>query len=110
LDEVCRACLHGIHGVLYRAVGRDHNNRELGVSIANVPQYLDSIAVRHGEVQQDQIVRTLCEASQPFLAIDGDIDFVAFEFQQRLQRFADGGLVIDDENRRPRISPAGKPL
>ena len=111
LDEIRRACLHGIDGVLYRAVRRNHDDRELRVAIANIPQYLDAIAIWHGEVQQDQVVRTLGQASQTFFAIASDIDFVAFQFQQGLQRLADGRLVIHDEDCSQRtgvVAAAGK--
>ena len=112
LDEIRCACLHRIDGILYRAVGSDHDDRELGVAIANIVQDFDSVAIRQGEVEQDQVVRTLGQARQSFVAIAGDIDFVAFQFQQRLQRLADGGLVVHDENRTQRagvVVAAGQP-
>ena len=72
LDEVGRAGLHGVDGVLHRAVGRDHDDRQLGIALANVLQNLDAITLGQSEVQQNQIVGPLGDARQAFHAIVGD--------------------------------------
>ena len=63
LDEVGGARLHGVDGVLHRAVGGDHDDRQLGVALANVLQHLDAIAVGHGEVEQHQVEGALGDAA-----------------------------------------------
>ena len=50
------------------------------------------------QVQQNQVERALPDAIQPLLPGRGRLDFVAFQFEQGLQRFANFGFVVDDEN------------
>ncbi len=90
LDEVGRARLHSIDSVFDRAVSGDHDDSQFGIALADIAQYVDAVAVRHCKVEQDEVIRTIGQPRQPFFAVAGDVDLVAFQFQQCLQRFADG--------------------
>ena len=98
LNEVGRAGLHRIHRILHRAVGGDHDDRQLRVALANLAQNFDAIALGQGKIQQHQIEGTLGNARQSFFAVVGNFYRVAFKLQQRLQRLADGGFVVDDQH------------
>ncbi len=99
LNEVGRARLHGVDGVLDRAIGGDHDDRQLGVAFADLLQNLDTVALGQREIQQHQVEGPLGEAGQAFHAVVGGVDGVAFKLQQRLQRLADRGFVVDDQHR-----------
>ena len=74
----------------------------LGVALADLAQNLDAVAVGQSEIEQHQVEGMLGHSRQPFAAVVGGLDLVAFKLQQSLQRFADGGFVVDDQHRRRR--------
>ena len=90
--------LHGVHGVLHRAVGRDHDDRQLGIALANVAQHLDAIAFRQCKIQQHQVERTISQARQALVAVVRRFHLVAFQIEQGLQRLANGGLIVNDQD------------
>ena len=102
LDKVRSPGLHGVHGVLQRAVGSDHDDGERCVVIANGPQDLESILIRQSLIQQHQVEGLFAHARQALGGIGGRGNFVSFELEKSLERFADLGFVVDDED-----SPSG---
>ena len=99
LDEVGRARLHGVDGVLYRAVRGDHDHRQFGIALANLLQNLDAVPLRQGEVEQHEIEWPLGNALQSFYAIVGRVYGVAFKLQKGLERLADGRFVVNNQHR-----------
>jgi hypothetical protein len=98
LDEVGGAGLDGLHGVLHRAVGGDHDDGELLVAVANLGEDLEPVHVGQGEVEQNEVEGLRGEGGESVGAALGAGDGVALELEQRLQRFADRGFVVDDQD------------
>ena len=103
MDEVGGAGLHRVHRVFHRAIRGDHHDRKLEVALANFLQNLDTVTLGHGEVEQYKVVGTLRQPCESLRAVAGAVDFVAFELEQRLQRFANRGFVVDDEHSAHRL-------
>ena len=98
LDEISRALLHGTDGVIQRAIGGNHDHGKLGIARANVSQDFQPVAVRQGKVEQDKIKGMFAQAGQSIFTGLGRLHTVPFELQQRFQRLADAGFIIDDQN------------
>jgi hypothetical protein len=98
LDEIGGPRLHGGHGVFHRAVGGNHDHAQLGIAIADVAQDLQPVAVGQREIEQHQVHGLVGHLGQAFFAGGGGLHRKAFQLEQRLQRLADGGFIIDDQN------------
>ena len=98
-NEVSGAGLHGAHCVLHRAVGGDHDDRQAGFVGANFGQNLHAIAAGQGKIEQDQVERMFADALQARFAGGRGLHGEALHLQQRLERFANPGFIVDDEHR-----------
>ena len=98
LDEIGCPRLHGVDRILHRAVGGDHDDRMLRMWAANLGEHVHAIAVGQSQVEQHEIEGALADLGQAVSSAGGDCDGVAFELQQGLERFADCGLVVNDED------------
>ena len=99
LDEIGRARLHGAHRIFHRAVGGDHDDRQARVVGANLRQNVHAVAAGKRQIEQHEIKGTLADLRQALFAAVRRLNFEAFHFEQRLQRFANLGLIVDDEHR-----------
>ena len=98
LDEVLGAGADGVHHVADRAVGGDHDDGKLGLQLLDARQQVDAALAGQREVEQQQVVLVAGELFEAGAAVGGEVDGEAFQGEQRLERFADGGLVVDDED------------
>jgi len=103
LDEVRGAVLHGLHGVLNRAVSGDHDYRLGGVMNADIRENFHAALVRQREIEQHDVVGSLSCAYRSFGAGRGGRDLVTLEFEQGFQRFANLCFIIDDQHAANRI-------
>ena len=94
-EIIVRAVLERGHRHFHRPVGGDHEDRRLGVALADLAQHFHAGAVRHHQIQQDHVVVGGFGAAQAFAAVLRQLHRVAFQAQQRLQAFADVRFVVD---------------
>src|ERR1700704_4255310 len=52
----------------------------------------------HEDIEKQQIETSGFESRQPFATVAGGDNAVACPFQHQLDRFADGAIVVDDQN------------
>ncbi len=90
---------HGRHRVLHRAVGRQDNHRRLGQGLADVPQQLQPVHLRHTHVGEHQVHVLLEHDAVSRLAVAGLKHAVALVGEQFGQRLAQHLLVLGDQNR-----------
>ena len=64
-------------------------------------QNLEAVLARQRQIEQNKVVGILLDLDQSLFAIDRRFDGVAFQRQQRFQRFADSCFVVDDQDRCP---------
>ncbi len=100
LDEVLGARADGIDDVADGAEGGDHDDRKIGLRLDDARQEIDAAFARQCEVEQEQVVLVLRDELHAGGAIGGHADGEAFEREQRIERLADGGLIVDDEDAR----------
>ncbi len=98
LDEVLRPAIHGVDHVADRSIGGDHDDRQVGLALPDAGQDLQAVLARQSQIQQDQVVGSGIDASEPGLTLRGRVHHIAFEQEQRLQRFANRRFVVDDQN------------
>ena len=68
LDEIRRARLHRLDGIFNRAVGGNHDHRELRIMGANFSQQVDAVAIRQRQVEQHQIERAFSRCASALFA------------------------------------------
>ena len=100
LDEVRGAGADGIHDIADSSVGRDHDDRQLGCEALDARQKVETALAGKREVEQQEIVAVARQQIHAGGAVSGEIDREALEREQRLERVADAGLVVDDEDAR----------
>ena len=98
LDKVLRSAIHRVDHVADRAVGGDHDDRQVRLALPDARQNFHAVLSRQRQIQQNQIIGSGIDASQPSLALGRQVHHVTFEHQQRLQRFANRCFVVDDQN------------
>jgi hypothetical protein len=98
LDEVLRPAIHGVDHIADGSIGGDHDHRQVGLALPDAGQNLQAILARQRQVQQNQVVGSGIDVPEPGLTLGGRLHDIAFEQQQRLQRFANGCFVVDDQN------------
>ena len=98
LNEVLRARTDGIDDVADRAVRGNHDDREIGLHLDDAWQQIDTALAGKSKIQQQQIVFVARQQLHAGGAVDGRADGEAFQRQQRVERFANRLLVVDDED------------
>ena len=98
-EVVERALLGRRDGAFDRAERRDHDDRQLVVQAPDVLEHLDAVLVGQHEVEQHGVDGRLAERVEALLGRRGRRHAVALDDEQRLERFADDFLVVDDEDR-----------
>ncbi len=98
LDEVLRAGADGLDDVIDGAVGRDHDDGQIGLALLELRQQLEAALAGQSEIEEDEVEARLIEQAQPLLAVGRGFHGVVLEREQHFQRFADAGLVIDDQD------------
>ena len=63
-----------------------------------MPQHFDAVDVRHLDVSYDDVVQSAVEFSFRKFARISRLHLVAFAAQRDIQHFADGALVIANQN------------
>ena len=94
LNEVVGAAFERFDGNVDRAVGRHHEHRDLAVPLPDVAQHVHPRAVRHHQVEQDQVVVPGFELAQALEAVRGQLHRVPFQGEKSLQAFPDVLLVV----------------
>ena len=107
LDEVFRAGADGFDDVVHGAVGGDHDDGQLGLALLDLRQQFEAALAGQGQVEQHQVEVFLLQNAQPLVAVGGHSDRVPLQREQHFERFADGGLVVDDQDAGQAAGKAG---
>ena len=99
LDEVGRAEPGRFDGRLDRAVARDHNDGMPTSASPSASSTSMPVALRHLDVEQDEVVPPALRLLERLVPIDGLLDVVALVFEDVAEGAADAGLVVGDEDR-----------
>ena len=97
LDEVFSAGADRVHHVAYCPEGGDHDDRQVGMETGDAGKQVDAGLAGEGEVEQKEVELVAGEQVEAFGSVGGEGDVEAFEGEQGVERLADGGLVVDDE-------------
>src|SRR5258708_19414284 len=81
-DVVHRAILESGASHIDRTVGGDQDDRELRIATLNLPQHLQTVAVRQANVQQQKVIRMLVQLFEAGFTRFRTGDAVAFTSQQ----------------------------
>jgi len=69
---------NSLHGILDRAVGRNHHNGERRVGRANLAEDVEAASARQGDIEKDEVKGLFGEAAQARLGGRGGGDIKAF--------------------------------
>ena len=109
LDEVFRAGADGLDHVVHGAVGRDHDDGQIGLALLELRQQLDAALAGQRQIEEHEIEALAIEELQSLLAVAGSFDDIVFKTEQHLQRLANAGLVVDHQDGgRGSIAVAGR--
>ncbi len=81
---------------MHVAVAGDHDHRRGDLLLLQVLEDLDAVEDRHLDVEKDGVVVRTGGLVESFLAGPRFLHAIAFVLQSHANRFADGGLVVDD--------------
>src|SRR5207253_2281894 len=107
-EVVVRSAFERVYRHLDRAVRSDHEDGRLGIALAHVAQYLHAGAIRHHQIQQDQIVVPSFDLVLALGRVRGEVDLIVLERQQRFQTFPDVCFVIDYQDAAFGLGLSGK--
>ena len=96
-DEVGRALLDGLHGVLHRAEARDDDGDDVGVALDRRLEHLPAVEARQPQVGDDDVegeLRQTFERGLSAVGLDHVEPVVAEAFGNRLPQ---GPLVVYEE-------------
>ena len=102
LDEVFGPCADGVDDVANGAVGGDHDDRKLRVHLGDAGEEVDAGFAGERQVEEEKVVLVASEGIEAGGSVDGHRDVKAFEGEESIERLADGGFVVDDEDSSPR--------
>ena len=80
------------------AVAGDHDDRRGLDEVAQLLQHLEAVHAGHLDVEEDQVGRFALDQRDALFAGRRLHDFVAFVLEDHLQRVADRGFVVDDQD------------
>ncbi len=112
-EVVERALLGRRDGIVDRPVRRDHHDRQLVIQTADLFQDFQAVLVRQHEIEQDGIELAVGQPVEAALGRGGRRHAIAFDDEQRFERFADDLLVVDDQDGYEAVcheSPTRRPL
>ena len=95
---VRRAELHRLDRDLLRAVGGDHDDRQVGIDRPGVLENLHAVRAVHAEIGDHEVEASGLDPSESFLAAGGRLDLVALLAEQPLQGEQHRLLVVDDQH------------
>jgi hypothetical protein len=98
LNEVLSACPDGFDDVIDRAIGCDHDDRQVGLALLELRQELEAALPRKSQVKQNEVEALVVDPAQSFFAVDRGFHGVVFQREQHFKRFADAGLVVNHQN------------
>src|SRR5216117_4194925 len=90
--------LHRLHGDLLRAVGGDHDDRQVRVDAAGVLEHLHAADPVHAEIGDDDVEAPGLDAPERLLTAPRRLDVIAFLAEQALQGQHHRLLVVDDQD------------
>ena len=96
-DVVCRANGQAVDGDLDVGHGSDHHDRGVGEAVANVPQQLEAVHLRHAQIAQherDRIFLQLLERLEPISCLDALKTVASHQVHHHL---AEPRLIVDDQ-------------
>ena len=98
LEEVVRAVLHRLHGLVYRAVGGHEDDGHIGVGRLRGAQHVEARAVRHPQVGEDEAEGLARERLRGGARVLGLGDRVAGALQRQPQHAPQALLVFDEQD------------
>jgi hypothetical protein len=98
LDEIERALLGGLDRCADRSMAGHHHHWEGIVDGPDPIEHFEAVHSRHLDVEQHEIGTFAFDQRQSFLTRGCGEKFVSLVLEGHLQRVANGGLVVDDEN------------
>ena len=78
--------------------GGHENDGSVGRNLVGITQHFDAIDVRHLDVGDDHVEQGALDLAPRSIAAGHGFDFVAFAAQGDVEQFADGALVVADQN------------
>ncbi len=99
-DVIVSANVQPLHAVVFIVFGGEHDNQHIASQFLTpqAPQQLDTAGDRHHPVEQHQVWSLINNNAVSFLGIGCLQAIVARKFQAYANHFANGCLVIDDED------------
>ena len=98
LEVIGGAGLERVHGHLSRSVGGDQEDGQFDVALPDLAEHLHARAVGHHQIEQHQVVVAIQGRPDALAAVDGQVDGIALQAQERLQALADVGFVVYNQN------------
>ena len=99
-QEVGGARPHGVHGRGNVAEGGDHDDGEVGVSVAEGAQELDPVHLGHLEIRDDDVGRQVVGYVQRVSTALRRLDAVAVLLEELLEPLSRRALVVDHQHAR----------
>ncbi len=99
LEEVEGAAAGRFDRGRHVGVAADHQHRHVVAALAQLPQGLEPVHLRHPEVEQHRVRRAVAHDTQGFDARGRLLDAVALELEGHAEAVANRGLVVDDQDR-----------
>ncbi len=100
-DEVVGAVLHRVDGFFDRAERGEEDHVDVRRQGLGRAEQLDAGEPGHLEIAEDQVETPTLDAVERGAAVGREHDAIAGAGQRALQAFAQSGVVVGDEERRP---------
>ena len=100
VEEVHGARLDGLDGRRGGPMARNHDDREALVECMELPQHLHPIHPGHLDVEEHGVRPLRLHGGESVLSAGGAEELIVLVLEDHLQRVADGGFVVDDEDAR----------
>ena len=98
VEEVDGARLDGLDGRCRGAMPRDHDHRKALVERVELAQDLHPVHAGHLDVEEHGIGPLLLHGGEAVLSAGRAEELIVLVLEDHLQRVADGGFVVDDED------------
>ncbi len=97
-EEVCAACLHGLHGQLDVLLPGDRHRFELRVARPGLAHERDPVHARHHQVGEHQVEAVARKHPVGLFPGCGHPHLVAARGEDLLEEVPEEALVVDDED------------
>ena len=99
-QEVDGAVLHGAHGLLHGAEGREEDDVHVGGRLARLLQKLQPREARHLQIREEQVDAALAQPVEGGLAVGRQHHAIALAGERALETLAHRGIVVGHQQHR----------